>query len=152
MQKRRHANRGCLLSDTCPPPPPCYSVRTILYKTCLVSVDVVLYQHPVVLPFHWKEVIFAIDILITIYGSICTNHRIRLYLENKEEIWLSPMTKAPTPTEMFKGQSDNTNNATKKFDYFSFNVLDKLGNKRTLRKRRNKTIRIQKFARLTFKL
>ena len=24
------------------------------------------------------------------------------------------MTKAPTPTEMSKGQSDNTNNATKK--------------------------------------
>ena len=36
--------------------------------------------------------------------------------EKKEEIWLSPMTKAPTPTEMSKGQSDNTNNATKKFD------------------------------------
>ena len=27
------------------------------------------------------------------------------------------MTKAPTPTEMSKEQSDNTNNATKKFDY-----------------------------------
>ena len=27
------------------------------------------------------------------------------------------MTKAPTATEMSKGQSDNTNNATKKFDY-----------------------------------
>ena len=27
--------------------------------------------------------------------------------DNKEEIWLSPMTKAPTPTEMSKGQSDN---------------------------------------------
>ena len=39
-----------------------------------------------------------------------------LYKEKKEEIWLSPMTKAPTPTEMSKGQSDNTNNATKKFD------------------------------------
>ena len=26
------------------------------------------------------------------------------------------MTKAPTPAEMAKGQSDNTNNATKKFD------------------------------------
>ena len=37
--------------------------------------------------------------------------------EKKEEIWLRPMTKAPTPTEMSKGQSDNTNNATKKFDY-----------------------------------
>ena len=38
------------------------------------------------------------------------------YKEKKEEIWLSPMTKAATPTEMSKGQSDNTNNATKKFD------------------------------------
>ena len=27
------------------------------------------------------------------------------------------MTKARTPTEMSKGQSDNTNNVTKKFDY-----------------------------------
>ena len=27
------------------------------------------------------------------------------------------MTKAPTPAEMSKGQSDNTNNDTKKFDY-----------------------------------
>ena len=27
------------------------------------------------------------------------------------------MTKAPTPTEMSKGESDNTNNASKKFDY-----------------------------------
>ena len=32
--------------------------------------------------------------------------------EKKEEIWLSPMTKTPTPAEMPKGQSDNTNNAT----------------------------------------
>ena len=39
------------------------------------------------------------------------------YEEKKEEIWLSPKTKAPTPTEMSKGQSDNTNNARKKFDY-----------------------------------
>ena len=41
---------------------------------------------------------------------------IKSWKEKKEEIWLSPMTKAPTPTEMSKGQSDNTNNATKKFD------------------------------------
>ena len=39
------------------------------------------------------------------------------YQEKKEEIWLSPTTKAPTPTEMSKGQSDNTNNVTKKFDF-----------------------------------
>ena len=39
-----------------------------------------------------------------------------LFEDKKEEIWPSPMTKAPIPTEMSKGQSDNTNNATKKFD------------------------------------
>ena len=44
--------------------------------------------------------------------------------EKKEEIWLSPMTKAHTPTEMSKGQSDNINNATKKFDYTA--VADRL--------------------------
>ena len=38
------------------------------------------------------------------------------YEDKKEEIWPSPMTKAPIPTEMSKGQSDNINNATKKFD------------------------------------
>ena len=32
--------------------------------------------------------------------------------------------KSPTPTEMSKGQSDNTNNATKKFDYTA--VADRL--------------------------
>ena len=42
--------------------------------------------------------------------------KIDMKKEKKEEIWLSPMTKAPTPTEMSKGQTDNTNNATKKFD------------------------------------
>ena len=36
--------------------------------------------------------------------------------DKKKEIWPSPMTIAPTPTDMAKGQSDNTNNAPKKFD------------------------------------
>ena len=36
-----------------------------------------------------------------------------LYLEKKEEIWLSPMTKAPIPTEMSKGQRDNTKTSPK---------------------------------------
>ena len=34
------------------------------------------------------------------------------------------MTKAPTSTEMSKGQSDNINNTTKKFDYTA--VADRL--------------------------
>ena len=29
-------------------------------------------------------------------------------MEKKEEIWLSPMTKAHTPTEKYKKQNDNT--------------------------------------------
>ena len=51
-----------------------------------------------------------------------TNGRTHLQ-EKKEEIRLSPMTKAPTPTEMSKVQSDNTND-TKKFDYTA--VADRL--------------------------
>ena len=47
------------------------------------------------------------------FGLTSTYH---IVWEKKEEIWLSPVTKAPTPTEMSKGQSDNTNNATKKFE------------------------------------
>ena len=51
------------------------------------------------------------------------NENHRNYLRNlsicikwkKKEIWLSPMTIATA--EMSKGQSDNTNNATKKFNY-----------------------------------
>ena len=35
----------------------------------------------------------------------------------KEEIWLSPMTEALTPTEKSKKQRENTKNATKNFDY-----------------------------------
>ena len=34
------------------------------------------------------------------------------------------MTKAPTKTEMSKGQSNNTNNATKMFDYTA--IADRL--------------------------
>ena len=33
--------------------------------------------------------------------------------EKKGEIWLSPVTKAPTPTEKSKKQRDNIKNATK---------------------------------------
>ena len=36
------------------------------------------------------------------------NHRDNAGREKKEEIWLSPMTKAPTPTEKSKKQRDNT--------------------------------------------
>ena len=41
----------------------------------------------------------------------------------KEEIWLSPMTKAPPLAEMIKGQNENTKNATK-IDYTA--VADRL--------------------------
>ena len=38
--------------------------------------------------------------------------------KRKKEIWLSPMTKAPTPTEKSKKQGNNIKkNVTKNFDY-----------------------------------
>ena len=42
----------------------------------------------------------------------------------KEDIWLSPMTEALTPTEKSKKQRDNTKNATKTFDYLT--IADRL--------------------------
>ena len=36
--------------------------------------------------------------------------------EKNEEVWLSPMTKAPTPKENSKKQHDNTKTATKNSD------------------------------------
>ena len=50
------------------------------------------------------------------YLIVCGAGTENIPYDKKEEIWLSPMTKAPTPTEMSKGQNDNTSNATKKFN------------------------------------
>ena len=44
--------------------------------------------------------------------------------EKKEEIWLSPMTNAPTLTEKSKKQRDNIKNATKNYDYTT--IADRL--------------------------
>ena len=44
--------------------------------------------------------------------------------EKQEEIWLSPTTNTPTPTEESKMQQDNTKNATKNFDYTT--IADRL--------------------------
>ena len=44
--------------------------------------------------------------------------------EKKEEIWHSPVTKTPTPTEKSKKQRDNIKNATENFDYTK--VTDRL--------------------------
>ena len=44
--------------------------------------------------------------------------------EKKKEIWLSPVTKTPTPTEQSKKQQDNIKNATKNFDYTT--IADRL--------------------------
>ena len=44
--------------------------------------------------------------------------------EKKEEIPLSPSTKAPSHTEKSKKQRDNTKNATKNFSYTT--ITDKL--------------------------
>ena len=37
--------------------------------------------------------------------------------EKNEQIWRSPMTKAPTRTEKSKKERDNTKHATKNFEY-----------------------------------
>ena len=76
-----------------------YTYSWLLQHFCLIFVS----------PFYFKQ-------NTTLYW---------LHVEKKEEMWLSPMIKDPTPAEMSKGQSENTNNATKKFDYTA--VADRLG-------------------------
>ena len=56
-------------------------------------------------------------------GIHTLNEKELQHVRIKEEIWLSPMTKVHTPTEMSIRQSDNKN-ATKKFDYTA--VADRL--------------------------
>ena len=56
------------------------------------------------------------NLKLTVHHATLRSHAKAFITRQKEEIWLSPMTKAPTPTEMSRGQSDNTNNATKTFD------------------------------------
>ena len=51
-------------------------------------------------------------------------HQLWQFSREKEEIWLSPMTEALTPTEKSKKQRDNTKNATKNFDYTT--IADRL--------------------------
>ena len=50
------------------------------------------------------------------YCLFCSRRRVAVARYRMICLVLS-MTKAPTPTKMSKGQNDNTNNATKKFDY-----------------------------------
>ena len=44
----------------------------------------------------------------------------------REEIWLNPMIKAPTPTEKSKKQRDNITKAIKNFDYTTSQILKSL--------------------------
>ena len=49
--------------------------------------------------------------------QILATTQLPFFQEKKEEIWLSPMTNAPTLTEKSKKQRDNIKNTTKNFDY-----------------------------------
>ena len=75
----------------------------------------------------FEEFLFSLptadNIICTVATIFCQGQT--SHMKKKEEIRLSPMTKAHTPTEMSLGQSDNTNNATKKFDYTA--VADQYG-------------------------
>ena len=72
----------------------------------------------------WYTVYITLHVCVIIILAPSLWLPVGLYKEKKEEIWLIPMTKAHTPTEMSKGQGDNKNNATKKFDYTA--VADRL--------------------------
>ena len=66
----------------------------------------------------------VVDHYIVNYHTCLTFNRYFSMSREKEEIWLSPMTEALTPTEKSKKQRDNTKNATKNFDYTT--IADRL--------------------------
>ena len=70
-----------------------------------------------------KFIINYLIVLSDLFLNVCLYFKIHKQ-EKTEEIWLSPMTKAPTPTEKSKKQRDNTKNATKNFDYTT--IADRL--------------------------
>ena len=48
------------------------------------------------------------SVCLSVYMSVCLSVCMYLYREKEEEIWLSPMTKAPAPKEKSQKQRDNT--------------------------------------------
>ena len=65
----------------------------------------------------WRRDLFLVQIVFRL-ETFCFIFKIKCgyFWREKEEIWLSPMTEALTPTEKSKKQRDNTKNATKNFD------------------------------------
>ena len=78
-----------------------------------VQFDGMVYKQIVEIRINTNGILLLTDLFLYCYEKDFMSN---LQKDTKEEIWPSPMTKAPTPTEMSKGQIDNTNNATKKFD------------------------------------
>ena len=58
------------------------------------------------------------------YGPVSVYPSEEDFKRKKEEIWLSPMTKAPTPTEKSKKATWQHKNVTKNFDYTT--IADRL--------------------------
>ena len=66
---------------------------------------------------------YLCTLTVTIHVSMELIDGFRLQ-EKREEIWLIPVTKTPTPTENSKKQRDSIKNATKNFDYTT--IADRL--------------------------
>ena len=69
--------------------------------------DNALYNSNVAVVFSDTDLYFY-DVGCWLIASLCYNNSAisTVYEEKKEEDWLSPMTKAPTPTEKSKKQGD----------------------------------------------
>ena len=94
------------------------------YKELLSIKTVDLWKYP-------KHYLYVIYNVFSVMSVLCQEETLTLLdiwfrsmLREKEEIWLSPMTEALTPTEKSKKQRDNTKNATKNFDYTT--IADRL--------------------------
>ena len=83
------------------------------YETYRTWSDFIKYNNKVNSKQNACFFLYAFSFNVVIMHIRITFQDIVMDKEKKEEIWLSPMTKAPSPAEMSKGQSDVTNNATK---------------------------------------
>ena len=141
LQRVRLANRGRLLLRT-PGPVPfgtciCSNVETILSWTCHVygpfefrtslGTSILLSRCFTYFLKSYGSYFPAVEIFATKTiaktRKLLPRENFHVYREKKKEIWPSPMTKPPIPTENSKIKGQHTN-ATKNFDYTT--IADRL--------------------------
>ena len=104
-----------------------HSISTFSFRRKIIFLGISTYQIPMIV-WHYLRCHQKMCVTFSVCGVDLVFNGRRLWRnyeskDKKEEIWPSPMTKAPIPTEMSKGQRSNTNNATKKYDFMKRTLI-----------------------------